>query len=271
MRVFTFMGIADVALGAGLVIAGILVSGDARVPLLAVGGGLIPFGLVFFVVGRRLGPVAGVAPGWTAEGIPAEAAIEAVRETGVTINDRPLVGFDLQVRPRNEHPYQATVRQVVPVTMLGAALPGRSVAVLIHPGDRNRVAIDWSRLPQPATPEPASPTTRLDAVPEERRHSASKLLATGRRGRGKITAMRRVGELADLGLAAPGDEGWEDDLFHITLEVKLPGFDPIEAQVLHRVPDRLVGRVGPGLEVEVAADRDDPSHQVAIDWDALEI
>ncbi len=80
--------------------------------------------------------------------------------------------------------------------------------------------------------------------------------------------MQRMGELVDLGLADEGDAGWEDDLFLIGLDVKLPGRDPYPAQILHRVPDAMVGLVGPGREVEVAVDRDDPEHQVAIDWEA---
>jgi hypothetical protein len=32
------------------------------------------------------------------------------------------------------------------------------------------------------------------------------------------------------------------------------------------VPDELVGRVGPGLRVDVAVDRDNPTTEVAIDW-----
>jgi hypothetical protein len=43
--------------------------------------------------------------------------------------------------------------------------------------------------------------------------------------------------------------------------------DRYAAQVLHRVPDEYVGKIGPGLEVEIAVDREDPEHQVAIDWE----
>jgi hypothetical protein len=52
------------------------------------------------------------------------------------------------------------------------------------------------------------------------------------------------------------------------MAVKLPGRSEYDAEVAHRVPDRLIGRVGPGVEVEIAADRDDPERSVAIDWDA---
>jgi len=54
----------------------------------------------------------------------------------------------------------------------------------------------------------------------------------------------------------------------IQLEVKLPGRDPYNATIGHRVPERLVGKVGPRTAVDVAVGRGD-DQEVAIDWDAL--
>ena len=58
-------------------------------------------------------------------------------------------------------------------------------------------------------------------------------------------------------------------MFIFEFEVKLPGSEPYPATVVHGVPARLIGRVGPGLELPVAADREDPEHRVAIAWDEV--
>ena len=166
-----------------------------------------------------------------------------------------MIGFDLEVTPpRGGDPYPATVKQVVPMAALGSIRPGVSVGVVVDPVDPAKVVVDWTRgvREEPARLSDADPEALIAAIreiPPDRRNLAAETLARGRRGRATITLMQRMGELVDLGLA---DEGW----------------DTYPAQILHRVPDALVGRIGPGREVEVAVDRDDPEHQVAIDWEA---
>jgi hypothetical protein len=63
-------------------------------------------------------------------------------------------------------------------------------------------------------------------------------------------------------------EGADDRVFVIQLEVKLPGRDPYAATIGHRVPERLVGKVGPRTAVDVAVGRGD-DQEVAIDWDSV--
>jgi len=105
-----------------------------------------------------------------------------------------------------------------------------------------------------------------DLTPDDRTDSAE-LLETGRRGTARITSAQDVGKtIGDLGLAEPGDEEWDDSLFVFGLQVKIPGRASYAVQVAQRIPDDLVGTVGPGAEVKVAVDRDDPEHRVAIDW-----
>jgi hypothetical protein len=268
VKVLRYLGLADLAAGLGLILAGLLVTGGIRTPLLAIGGFLILFGSMVLLIGRRIGPVLSLTPLWLAGGTPAEAAVTVSEATGITINGRAVARLDLEVTPRNEHPYSVRIRQQVPEGFGKAVEAGSRVPVRIHPGDRRQVAVEWAQVGRPA--DPGDGAQIVPPVPHGRRRSTADLLATGRRGSGGIKAMTRIGELVDLGLADPGDAGWEDDLFRITLEVKLPGFDPYEVTVAHRVPDRLVGRVGPGLRVPVAADRDDHERNVAIDWDAVD-
>lgn len=74
-------------------------------------------------------------------GIPATARVLAIWETGITVNDNPVVGFDLEVRPDDGEPYKASTRALIsrlhiPLIQAGAVLP-----VAIDPASRDRVAL----------------------------------------------------------------------------------------------------------------------------------
>ena len=83
-----------------------------------------------------------------------------------------------------------------------------------------------------------------------------------------ITSMVDAGDMFELGLAEIATSGDDDRLFIVGLEVKQAGMAPYEVRVAHRVPERLLGRVGPRTQVAVAIDRDD-GHAVAIDWSSV--
>jgi signal peptidase I len=94
-------------------------------------------GLVFFLVGRRIGPVLRLAPGWLSDGIPAEATVTATGQTGIRVNGRSVARLDLDVTPRNEHPYPVRVQQPVPEGLRRAVEVGSRLRVRIHPADRH--------------------------------------------------------------------------------------------------------------------------------------
>ena len=94
------------------------------------------------------------------------------------------------------------------------------------------------------------------------------LLRTGRRATALIISMEDAGDMSELGLVEVGAAGDDDRLFVIGLEVKQSGMSPYEVRVAHRIPERLLGRVGPRTRVDVGVDRDD-DNAVAIDWDTI--
>ncbi len=271
MNAFSYAGAGVGALGVLLAIGSLFASGDDRSGLLVAGISLIPFGLIFFVVGKRIGKFGGVRPGLLETGLPRRGLVKRMWETGVTLNNNPVLGFDVEVVSERDQPYQASVQQAIPRMLVGAILPGAVLGIEVDPEDKQRIAIDWSIAPEvPGGTGAAAPDT--DDVPDAlagRNVSIADLLARGRRTRATIASMRRMGTLGDLGLTDRSDDRWDDELFLMELEVRRAGLDPITARVLHRVPDHLVGRVGPGLEVPVAVDRDHPEREVAIDWDAV--
>jgi len=275
MTPFIVMGIlADIA-GAALVVAGAV---TGNVALLAPGIPLLITGTVFWLVGAKTGALTGgtslrsLLRGANAipEGLPARALVRAMGETGWTINEAPVFSFDLEVHREGQPPYPVAVKQMVPRMLVGAVLPGHEVSVRVDPADASRVAIDWSEMPRAAgAAETDDPAALLAAIPAERRGSAADLLARGRRGTARLLGIRDLGDAVETGLMAATDPRAGARVALLELEVKLPGRDLYQAKVVHWLPAALVGRVGPGRQLVVAVDRDDPEHEVAVDWEAV--
>ncbi|MGI5289684.1 hypothetical protein ACQEVF_40970 [Nonomuraea polychroma] len=108
---------------------------------LAITGGtfliLACVGLPFLIIarnGQRL----------MATGVPAQAVVESMDDTGVTVNGQPLVSFLLTVRMADGMAYQVTHRQSLPRIPMGVVAPGATVPVKVDAQRRERVRIDWA-------------------------------------------------------------------------------------------------------------------------------
>ncbi|MEE8498221.1 MAG: hypothetical protein V3S62_06785 [Acidimicrobiia bacterium] len=245
--------------------AAFLFSGDPRMALLI--GSLsigIP-GLVFVGIGARLGQVSGLDKDLRATGVAGTATITSLGETGVTVNGSPIIEFGLEVDTTAHAPYPTTIRQRTPRLLLGTFLPGGTVAVRVDPTNREHLAIDWEAVTEVGSRPTASTTT---TPPTTGVRDAEELLREGRHATALITSMEDAGDMSELGLVEVGAPGDDDRLFIIGLEVKQAGMSPYDVRVAHRVPERLLGRVGPRSRVDVAVDRDD-DHAVAIDWKSI--
>ena len=279
MNAFSLAGLVMDGIGMALIIAGVVTGGQARWGLVITGAALSVAGAFMYLTGRKVGSFSGVTPRLLRTGLPARALVERMWETGVTINDSPVFGFGLQITREGQEAYSAEVQQAVPRMLVGAVLPGATLAVTLDPADPARVAIDWSAPPAPAAgagnlsalaaaAPPEEVAEAIRALPAEQRGSAAELLARGRRGTARLVGIRDMGDAVELGLMAADDERAGARLALLELEVKLPGKEPYPAQVLHWLPARLEGRVGPGRTLVVAVGRDDPEHEVAVDWEA---
>jgi hypothetical protein len=76
-----------------------------------------------------------------ATGLIGQATVEALRETGLTVNENPQLEFDLRVTVDGGAPYPVTHRQVVSRLVIANFQPGASIPVRIDPADRTRVLI----------------------------------------------------------------------------------------------------------------------------------
>ena len=75
-------------------------------------------------------------------GLPAQATILRIWDTGTTINDNPVVGFVLEVRPQHLPAYQAEAKSMIPRLSIPQFQPGATIPVKIDPQNQARVALD---------------------------------------------------------------------------------------------------------------------------------
>ena len=76
-----------------------------------------------------------------AEGRDGTATITAVRDTQMTLNQLPVLDFDLDVVAGGFGPYPVTVRQVVSRPAVARLQPGAEVAVKVDAEDPKKVVL----------------------------------------------------------------------------------------------------------------------------------
>ena len=75
-------------------------------------------------------------------GLSAPAAILKIWDTGVTVNDDPVVGFLLDVRPADQPAFQAETKICISRVLIPQYQPGAIVPVRFDPKDRRCVSLD---------------------------------------------------------------------------------------------------------------------------------
>jgi hypothetical protein len=256
--------------------------------------------LVMFFTFRKMGGVTGGIK----NGLPAQAVIQSLAETGVTIStpsvgpDAPVYKMGLLITPPvGGTPYPVESTHAIPRLFVPIMLPGASIGVLVDPANPAHVVPDWSRIGSPAAgmagvapggevmsvagvpvsfdaagnPVDAELTVlvsglRSGAVPQTK-GSAAKLLATGTHGTAVITSAQPLGKtVRDIDPSAAPDR-LNDPMWLFTLEVSLAGQAPFPAMFGHRVPLAKVASVAPGVKLAVAVNEAEKNGDVAIDWD----
>jgi hypothetical protein len=75
-------------------------------------------------------------------GLAAEARIVRIWDTGMTLNNDPVVGFELEVHADGQTPFTATTKSPISRLDVPRFQPGNHVPVRYDPRDPTRVAID---------------------------------------------------------------------------------------------------------------------------------
>ena len=224
-------------------------------------------------------------------GVPSDAIIESIAETGMTITsgsvgpDAPVYKLGLQVTPIGGAgaPYQVEIKQAIPRLYIPMVLPGARIGVMVDPTNPMKVSPDFSRLSAPSPAEagaggvsmsPAGPggfAMNFDASGQPSmgdvsalaggvrsgsvntiKGSADQLLATGTHGTAIITTAMPLGKtVRDINPAADPSR-LNDPVCIFTVEVTLAGEAPFPAVFGHRVPLAKVASMAPGVKLAVA-------------------
>jgi hypothetical protein len=75
-------------------------------------------------------------------GRAAQAKVLKIWDTGITVNNDPVVGFLLEVRPNDRPPYQAETKALISRLDIPQIQPGAVLPVKFDPDDPGRVALD---------------------------------------------------------------------------------------------------------------------------------
>lgn len=135
------VGAASIAIG--LVPVGF--DGDEPLRWVPVGLGVLIAGMPLLAI-TMFGLGSGLGAAADAIGVadhPATITVRSFAETGVLINERPRIEFDLTVHPSGGDPYEVTTKMVVGFTELGSMQRGRTYRGRVDPDKPGVVDIDW--------------------------------------------------------------------------------------------------------------------------------
>jgi hypothetical protein len=246
---------------------------------------------------RKMTGVSGPIKG----GVPSEAIIQSITDTGVTVSmasvgpDAPEYKLGLAVTPiGGGAPYAVEAKALVPRIYLPMVVPGARVGVVIDPTNPQHLTVDFSRMGQPAygmagaapasgsapnmdlsfdaagNPNMAQLGAFASAVSQGQlpthTGSAAQLLATGTHGTAVITTAMPLGKTVRQINPAADPSTLDDPLWMFTVEVSLAGQAPFPAVFGHRVPKDKAASIGPGTKLAVAVNPVNKNQEVAIDW-----
>ena len=103
----------------------------------------VVLGLVYLVISRRQSRMESLRQ----TGLPGQAQILEMAQTGVYINENPQVRMKLSVQAQGLAPYVCEKKATVPLIALGMLGSGRPLSVFVNPNDHEDIYIDWSGAP----------------------------------------------------------------------------------------------------------------------------
>lgn len=226
--------------------------------------GITGFGL--FLWGRRWAKGYKDAQRLRTSGVLGQATIQGMRQTGVYLNEQPQIELNLQVQTQMHGPYQVTVREYVPLMLLGTLSSGRPLPVKVDPADPRKLVIEWESamsggMPMggmapgvPVTPPPSADTTQYD--PQARQAEKERLLSTGVAGTAKVTSARDTGDTDSEGRP----------VYDLMLTIEIPGQQPIQGPARTGVPPERISQLEAGDTVAIKSDPANPT-VMTIDWE----
>src|SRR5919106_1382392 len=221
-------------------------------------------GIGLFLWGRRWARGYKEAQRLRMSGVPGQATILGMRQTGVYLNEQPQIELNLQVQSWMHGPYQVTVREYVPLMLLATLGSGRPLPVKVDPADPQKLVIEWENAmsggmagvgaAMPMTLPASADSTQHD--PEARKAEKERLLATGVAGKATVTSARATGGIDSEGRP----------VYDLMLTIEIPGRPPMQGPARTGVPPERISQPEAGDTVAIKSDPANPT-SMTIDWD----
>jgi hypothetical protein len=196
-----------------------------------------------------------------AQGVPGQARIVGMHQTGMYMNEQPQIELNLDVTSSMQGPYPVTVKELVPLMLLGRLTSGMPLPVKVDPANPQNVVIEWeSSLGQPGagatglvTPAEAD-TSQYD--PAARDDEKERLLATGVEGRARVISATATGQMDSEGRP----------VYDLVLTIEVSGRPPMQGPARTGIPLERVTQLEPGDTVPLKVDPANPA-VMTVDWD----
>jgi hypothetical protein len=137
-----FVGLVQVAMGAGAAFAEAQADGSSGGYFIAAAV-MLPIGLVLLIIGIVLAVKSKGTRSIIESGIAGTGTVVSADETGVRVNDQPMLIFTLDVEAPGLAPYRASSRSTVPFLAVSQLSQGMKLPVKIDPENNQKVLIDW--------------------------------------------------------------------------------------------------------------------------------
>jgi hypothetical protein len=198
-----------------------------------------------------------------AEGVDGQAQIMEMSQTGVTMNDQPQIRLRLMVTTPEHGTYEITVKEYVPLMLLGRLSNGLPLSVKVDRTNRENLVIDWSGggavavmpvgmpMGMPAGMPPAPDPAQADAIKQ-------RLLATGLPGTARVLSVNYTGQL----------DGQGRPVYEVQLHIQIDGRAPMTGPARFGVPPERVSVMQVGGVIPLRVDPANPA-MMAADWDRV--
>ncbi|HEV3474154.1 MAG TPA: DUF3592 domain-containing protein [Actinomycetota bacterium] len=209
-------------------------------------------GLLLLLWGRRWSRAFADAQRLRTQGVPGQATITGMRQTGVSVNEQPQVELHLRVQTEMHGPYDTTVKEYVPLMMLGALSSGRPLPVKVDPANPQRLVIEWEN----ALGVPGQMAAPLAPPPGDYEATKQQLLATGVLGKATVVSSAPTGEIDPQGRP----------VYDLVMKIEIEGQQPMQGPARVGIPPERAEQLEPGDTVPIKADPNNPA-MMAVDWE----
>ena len=209
-------------------------------------------GLLLLLWGRKWSRAFAAAERLKAQGVAGQATITGMRQTGVYVNEQPQIELQLQVQTEMHAPYQATVKEYVPLMMLGTLTSGRPLPVKVDPANPQRLVIEWENA-MGMTGQMATAPVPPVGDPETMKQQ---LLATGVSGTATVISSSRTGQTDAQGRP----------VYDVVMQIQVEGRPPMQGPARVGIPPERAEQLEAGDTVPIKADPNNPA-MMAVDWE----